>query len=582
MYLSISNLSKFYGERQVLKDVSLMLYAGDHVGLVGANGAGKSTLIKILVGEVSADSGQITRMNDLEIGYLPQTLNDAADKTMDALIQESLGSLHALEARLRDLERQMTQEGADLDAVMSAYAETTERFERRGGYEIKHRLEIVLSGLEVADIDRTRRVATLSGGEKTRVCLAALLLRSPDLLLLDEPTNHLDFAALEWLEGYLAGYKGGLLVVSHDRHFLNQTVTSILEVDEHSGEVRQYTGNYDGYAALKALERVKWIEDYAAQQEEIVELRRVIKGKARQVAHNRPPRDGDKFIKNFKRERVETAIARNVASAEERLRRIEADPIPEPPDRLMINPDFDPRTLNSASPLTASRIGKRYGAHTILDDVSFALSAQSRVVIVGPNGAGKTTLLRILAGLSTADEGEVIKAGSVGIGYLDQEQETLDNENATLFEFYRQGLTGHFEELKAALLRYHLFTWPDLMKPVRTLSIGQKRKLQIARLIATGANLLLLDEPTNHISFDVLEEFEQALIDFPGPVLAVSHDRRFIQRFADEVWEVREGRLIRYPGGWEIYRAQSPSALDTQPVDLHLKTNELLTQIHFT
>ena len=564
MLLSTSHLSKFYGDRQVLKDVSLSLYPGDHVGLVGANGAGKSTLIKILAGEIAADSGDVKRMDDLEIGYLPQTLASAVGKSVDNLIAESLGSLHALEARLRQLERQMNEDVADMDAVLAAYAETTERFERRGGYEIGHQLEIVLSGLDVADIERSRPVETLSGGEKTRLCLAALLLRSPDLLLLDEPTNHLDFAALEWLEGYLADYRGGLLVVSHDRHFLNQTVKSILEVNEFSGEVSEYSGNYDTYAAIKAHERIKWIEAYTEQQDEIVALRLAIKGKARQVAHNRAPRDGDKFLKHFKRERVETAIARNVASAEERLRRIEADPIPEPPDRLNINPDFDPRTLTSASPLTASMLSKFYGDEVILNDVSFALSPHSRVVIVGPNGAGKTTLLRILAGLAMPNEGEVIRAGSVVIGYLDQEQETLDDD-ATLFDVYRQGIPGHFEELKTALLRYHLFTWPDLMKPVRTLSIGQKRKLQIARLMATGANLLLLDEPTNHISFDVLEEFEQALIDFPGPVLAVSHDRRFIQRFADEVWEVRHGHLIRYPGGWDIYRQRAATETEIAP-----------------
>jgi macrolide transport system ATP-binding/permease protein len=563
MLLSTSHLSKFYGDRQVLKDVSLSLYPGDHVGLVGANGAGKSTLIKILAGEIAADSGDVKRMDDLEIGYLPQTLASAVGKSVDNLIAESLGSLHALEARLRQLERQMNEDVADMDAVLAAYAETTERFERRGGYEIGHQLEIVLSGLDVADIERSRPVETLSGGEKTRLCLAALLLRSPDLLLLDEPTNHLDFAALEWLEGYLADYRGGLLVVSHDRHFLNQTVKSILEVNEFSGEVREYSGNYDFYAEVKAQERVKWIEAYTEQQDEIVALRLAIKGKARQVAHNRAPRDGDKFLKHFKRERVETAISRNVASAEERLRRIEADPIPEPPDRLNINPDFDPRTLTSASPLTASMLSKFYGDEVILNDVSFALSPHSRVVIVGPNGAGKTTLLRILAGLVMPDEGEVMRAGSVVIGYLDQEQETLDDD-ATLFDVYRQGIPGHFEELKTALLRYHLFTWPDLLKPVRTLSIGQKRKLQIARLMATGANLLLLDEPTNHISFDVLEEFEQALIDFQGPVLAVSHDRRFIQRFADEVWEVRHGHLIRYPGGWDIYRQRITAHAETE------------------
>jgi macrolide transport system ATP-binding/permease protein len=544
MLLTVRQLSKFYGDRQVLRDVSLTLDRGQHKGLVGANGAGKSTLLKAIVGEIGPDGGSVTLEPDAEIGYLPQTLAAAAGKSVDELLHDSLAKVYQLEKRMRELERAMTSANGDLGDVLAEYAEVSECFERRGGYDLAHRLEIVLGGLAVADIDRSRSVATLSGGEKTRVCLAALLLRAPDLLLLDEPTNHMDFAAMEWLEAYLQSYPGGLIVVSHDRHFLNRTVTAILEVDEHSGQVKQYTGDYDAYAEAKHLERQQWIEAYAAQQEEIAELRLVIKGKARQVAHNRPPRDNDKYIKHFKRERVDTAVARNVSAAEEKLRRIEADPLPEPPKKLAINSEFDPKTLTSGSPLAVSGLGKTFGETVVLDGVTFALGPRSRVVIVGPNGAGKSTLLRILTGAEPADAGDVTVAGSVVVGYLDQEQESLDND-ATLFDVYRQGRTGHFEEMKAELLKYGLFTWPDLLKPVSTLSIGQKRKLQIARLIATGANLLLLDEPTNHISFDVLEAFEEALLDFPGPVLAISHDRRFIDRFADEVWELSEGRSRR-------------------------------------
>jgi macrolide transport system ATP-binding/permease protein len=548
MLLTVTQLSKFYGDRQVLRDVSFTLDNGQHRGLVGANGAGKSTLLKAIVGEFSPDGGSVSLARDAEVGYLPQTLAEAADKSVDELLHESLAAVYQLEKRMRELERAMTRANGDLAGVLADYTEVSECFERRGGYDLAHRLEIVLSGLDVADIDRSRPVATLSGGEKTRVCLAALLLRAPDLLLLDEPTNHLDFAAMEWLEAYLQSYPGGLLIVSHDRHFLNRTVTAILEVDEHSGQVKQYAGDYDAYAGAKVLERRHWAEAYAAQQEEIIELRQMIKGKARQVAHNRPPRDNDKYIKNFKRERIDTAVARNVSAAEEKLRRIEADPIPKPPDKLTISPDFDPRRLTSGSPLAVSGLSKAFGDTTVLDDVTFALGPRSRVVIVGPNGAGKSTLLRILTGVEQADDGSITMAGSVVVGHLDQEQESLDND-ATLFDVYCQGRTGHFEELKAELLKYGLFTWPDLFKQVATLSIGQKRKLQIARLIATGANLLLLDEPTNHISFDVLEAFEEALLDFPGPVLAISHDRRFIERFADEVWELNDAKMRRCDDG---------------------------------
>lgn len=546
MLLSLSHVSKFYGDRQVLSDVTFSLYRGDHVGLVGANGSGKSTLLKIIVGMVQADGGDVTTALGINIGYLPQTLAAAEHQSVSALLAEAVSEIHCLEVQMRQLERQMTEPDVDLDKILAAYATVTEQFELRGGYDLAHRTDLVLTGLAVADIERNRPISTLSGGEKTRLCLAALLLGMPDLLLLDEPTNHLDLAALLWLEEYLQNYTGGVLVVSHDRHFLNQTVQTILEVDEHHGQVTSYTGNYDSYAEIKAQARRAWVDAYEAQQAEIHELREVIKGKARQVSHNRPARDKDKFLKNFKRERVETAVSRNVSNAEERLRRIEADPVPEPPQPLQINPTFDPQQITGRSPLSVSGLHKAFAGRVVLKNVSFALSPQSRVVITGANGTGKSTLLRILAGQEEAETGSVTLPASVVLGYLDQEQEALDND-LTLFEAYRQGLDGHFEELKAALLRYHLFTWPELMKPVRTLSIGQKRKLQLARLMATGANLLLLDEPTNHISFDVLEEFEAALLAFPGPVLAVSHDRRFIERFADEVWTLENGELKRSP-----------------------------------
>jgi macrolide transport system ATP-binding/permease protein len=303
---------------------------------------------------------------------------------------------------------------------------------------------------------------------------------------------------------------------------------------------------------MKAREKAKRVEEYWAQQEEIWELRRIIKGKARQVAHNRPPRDGDKFLAYFKSERVATAIARNVHAAEEKLRRLEENPIPKPPTPLSLNPDFRPQDLVSRSPLIATGISKCYGERAVLDGIDLSLSPGTRAILVGPNGAGKSTLLRILAGIEKPDDGQIETAASVSVGYLDQEQETLPAEG-TLFEVYRNGRIGEWEEIKAELLRYGLFIYPDLLKPVTTLSVGQKRKLQIARLIAAKANLLLLDEPTNHISFDVLEEVEAALLAFPGPILAASHDRRFIRRFANEIWHLRAGKLRRYLGGWEEY-----------------------------
>jgi len=563
MLLTISNISKSYGDQAVLSDVNFVLNPGRHVGLVGANGAGKSTLLKIVAGEVEADAGEVGWMAGVTTGYLPQTLALWSDHSLAQLIDSAAGNLSELAANMRRLEARMATASAnangsdgddddsasDFDQVVAEYGRLVERFERLGGYDLDYRIDIVLEGLGLADVDRARVVSTLSGGEKVRASLAALLLTGPDVLLLDEPTNHLDPDALGWLEEYLAGYPGGLLVVSHDRHFLNRTVHEILEIDEHSHQARLYTGDYDAYAAAKAQERVRWEAEYAAQQEEIAELRAAIKGKSRQVAHNRPPRDNDKFLKHFKRERIDTAVARNVHSAEERLRRIEVDPIPRPPDRLKINPEFDPLELAGRSPLGVEGLCKCYNDRLLFADVTFSLSPRSRVVITGGNGTGKSTLLKILAGLESADGGEINRAPSVRLGYLDQEQERLA-QTGTLIDAYRENLSGHWEERKAELMGYGLFAWPELLKPVASLSIGQKRKLQIARLIAQRANLLLLDEPTNHISFDVLEEFEQALLEFPGPVLAVSHDRRFIERFAEEVWEMQDGQLQKHTVAW--------------------------------
>jgi macrolide transport system ATP-binding/permease protein len=555
MLLMIDQISKAYGDNQVLNSVSFTLAEGQKLGLVGANGVGKSTLLKIIVGEIEADGGKVTLAAGTRLGYLPQVLTNADAMSVDELIMASLAELTALEARLRELEALMAHANGDLDALLADYGQVSEQFERRGGYDLEHRRQAILAGLQIDHIDPCRPVGTLSGGEKSRVGLAALLLQEPDLLLLDEPTNHLDFRALSWLEEYLSSFRGGLLAVSHDRHFLNQTVGAIVEIDEHSKEAKLYNGNYDFYAQVKAQERVKWEESYWAQQEEIWELRKLIKLKARQVGHtNRAPRDGDKFITYFKAQRVDDAISRNIRSAEEKLRRIEEDPIPKPPRPLEINPTFDPAELVSHTPLSASGLTKCYGEQTILQDVTVTVSANSRVVIVGPNGAGKSTLLRLLAGVEKPDAGSVQLAASVVLGYLDQEQQLLDPRQS-VFESFRDGRPGDYEEFKAELLGYGLFAWPDLAKTVGALSVGQKRKLQIARLLTQRANLLLLDEPTNHISLDVLEQFEEALSNFAGPVVAVSHDRRFIQRFAQEIWELSDGKVKRYLGGWEEYMA---------------------------
>ncbi|HLU09063.1 MAG TPA: ABC-F family ATP-binding cassette domain-containing protein [Oceanobacillus sp.] len=542
-YLGIEGISKSYGLQQVLNGVSFVLNAGQRIGLVGANGVGKTTLLKIIAGEVTPDSGKISIPPDVEIGYLAQVIALAEGKTIADLIAESMARLTELERRMRTLEAQMAESSGDtLDALMQEYGETAEQFERYGGYEIDYRVDAVFDGLGLGDMDRDRQFATLSGGEKSRAGLALLLLKSPDVLLLDEPTSHLDFAALEWLEDYLSVYRGALLVVSHDRQFLNRTVNVIVEIDEHTRAARQYVGDYDNYVRVKTLERLRWREDYERQQEEIKALRQEIKVDARRNSNYRTHTDGDKFVRNGKIATHDHTVSKKVRAAEEKLRRIEANPIPEPPDDLRFSPEFDPDALKGRAPLYVSGLVKAFGERYVLDEVTFTLGRDSRIVIVGPNGAGKSTLLKILAGVESPDAGEVYVNPAVRIGYLDQEQETLD-ENQTLFEAYAVGLPGTEQQLKATLIKSGLFRYEEFGKRVGDLSRGQQRKLQIARLIAGKANLLILDESTNSISFDVLEAFEAALRDFPGAIIAASHDRRFIQQFGGDVWALEAGKL---------------------------------------
>ncbi len=547
-FLRLENLSKSYGDRPVLHGVSLTLGSGQRFGLVGANGVGKSTLLKIVAGEIEPDGGAVTRSPNARLGYLPQTLATFNGQTIDGLLEAAFAEQRGLERRLRALEDRMAAADGDLDAILAEYGELAERFERLGGYDLDHRIELVLDGLGIAHLPRQRPIETLSGGEQARLGLALLLLAGPDILLLDEPTNHLDAAALAWLESVLATYRGALLVVSHDRAFLNAVATVIVAIDEHDHTATRYTGNYDAYQRAREQARRRWEEDYARQQDDIRALRLEISNSSRQVGHHRPATDGDKFLRAFKKGRVQGTVSRRVSAAEEKLHRIESDPIPEPPKPLRFDPDFDPQALKSPWPLSVSGLGKQYGGRWVLRDVAFTLDRRSRIVITGPNGAGKSTLLRLLAGREAPDSGTIVVYPQVKIGYLDQGQAEV-NSTLTVLEAYRAGRPGEERHHITDLLASGLFTYADVRQQVGQLSTGQQRKLQIARLIAERANLLLLDEPTNFISFDVLEALEDALRAFPGPVIAVSHDRRFIERFGGERWALAGGQLIPQAAG---------------------------------
>jgi macrolide transport system ATP-binding/permease protein len=555
MLIRATDLTKTYGANTVLSGVSFVLNPGERAGLVGANGAGKTTLLRILLGQETPDAGNVQVAPAVEVGYLPQSMTARADETIEDVIRAAVGELRRLEARMRALEAAMTAATAategrtddTLAALLDEYGTLATRFQDRGGYELDHRLDAVLAGLRLSYLPRDRAVRTLSGGELARIGLAALLLRAPDVLLLDEPTNHLDVATLDWLESYLAGYGGAILAVSHDRWFLNHTVNRIFEMDDRTHQLRRYEGDYDAYAAAKTAERAKWEEDYARQQEEITELRQRIKVAAHRVAHHRAPTDNDKFLYNFKGANVDRAVARNVRAAEERLARIEADPIEKPPKPMRFQPSFhgeQVQQVQSRQALALAGVTKALGGRTLLCDADLVAGPGARILLTGPNGAGKTTLLRILLGLEAPDAGDVRRAPGVRVGYLPQEPASA-NPDQTVLETYRAGLVGPEGTLVASILGNGLFRLDDLEKPVGALSLGQRRKLEIARMVAERPNVLVLDEPTNYLSLDVLEAFEAAVLAFPGPVIAVSHDRWFIQRFGGELWSLADGRLRR-------------------------------------
>jgi len=546
LLLAVRKLTKSYGAINVLNDVSFIINHHDRVGIVGPNGVGKSTMLRLLVSNEERDEGSITYGPGVEYGYLPQTTPEFYGETIDDLILAAVGNLRQLEERIHQLEAAMTTASEEaLPTLLQEYTTISTRFQDHDGYDLDYKIDSVMTGLRLTYLPRDQQVRTLSGGEKARLGLATLLLRAPDILLLDEPTNHLDFASMEWLETYLTTYPGATLIVSHDRQFLNRAVNRILEINEHGHEITAYEGNYDAYIQAREIARKKWEEEYEREQEEIKELRKRVKERARQVGHpNRRSRDNDKSAKNFFEENVQHTISRNIRAAEVQLARIEADPIPKPPELLRVNSHFNIDPMQSQVVVNLSHLTKRFGERCLFTNLNMTIKSRARIMLIGPNGAGKTTLLKMMLGLESPDAGEVQVVAGARIGYLPQEPETFDLDK-TVIETYRYGQVGYEGEFIGRLIGYGLFRLEDMQKMVGQLSIGQRRKLEIARLMADNPNVLLLDEPTNYISLDVLEAFEAAILAFPGPVLVISHDRWFIQRFGGEIWEFTDGEIVK-------------------------------------
>jgi macrolide transport system ATP-binding/permease protein len=539
---TVNNLFKSYGPTTVLIDISFGMNLGERGGLIGANGSGKSTLLKIIAGIEAADSGQVTYSSSVRVGYLPQAISDIGGRTIGSLLTEAIEEIREIESRLRQLETIMTSDGeSKFPGTLAEYNRLSDQYEKLGGNDINEAIEKTLEGLGIASIDRSRTINSLSGGEKTRLSLAITLLPSPNLLLLDEPTNNLDFQSLEWLENYLTKYKGAVLIASHDRQFLNNIVNVVFELDEYSHRLKRYSGNYDDYTTAREAE---WKEDYRRQQEEIKGLRITIG--SMNPANKRKPkmaRDGDKFVPHFKEQRVQQAASRGVRNAVERLSRIEDNPVPKPPKLLRFKPADKLQQIRSSQVIMVNQVNKSYGNKSVLHKIEFSMGCDARIVITGPNGSGKSTLLKIIVGEEPADSGQVTFSPGVRIGFLPQEPE-MDDPKQSVLEYIRRGLVGYEEDFVFDLVTCGLFHYEELRKSLGQLSLGQVRKLQIARVISEGPNILILDEPTNHISLDVLESFEGALAVFKGPILSVSHDRRYIKKFGKVVWELTDGILL--------------------------------------
>ncbi|WP_406241481.1 ABC-F family ATP-binding cassette domain-containing protein [Streptomyces anulatus] len=559
--LAMKDVSKAYGDRSVLDQVTLTVRPGEKTAVIGENGSGKSTLLRLLAGVEQPDTGEITVRFPGGTGYLAQTLDlDPADTVQDA-VDAALAELRDLEHRIREAEAGLSErkpgDPGPTDEELAAYGDLLTAYEDRDGYRADARTEAALHGLGLAHLTRDRALATLSGGEQSRLALACVLAAAPELLLLDEPTNHLDARAVGWLEDHLRGHRGTVVAITHDRAFLERVTSVILEVDRDLRTVTRYGDGWEGYRTAKAAARRRWAQEHEeyltdlARTEELVEA-----AGARLAATGGDPKQG--FGKH--RRSHEAKLSGQVRAARTRLDALRRSPVPPPPRPLAFTgrpavtdgtgtADRDGTgTPDSVRTATGAGAGDRARTLVELDAVSVGdrlrlpslrVASGARLLVTGENGAGKTTLLRVLAGDLTPDTGTVTRRAR--IGYLPQELPARPTRR-TLLATFAAGRPGFPDEYADELLALGLFRPEDLDVPVASLSVGQQRRLALARLVTRPADLLVLDEPTNHIALSLVEELEQALDQYPGAVVVVSHDRSFRARFTGDVLELRAGR----------------------------------------
>lgn len=529
MILSCQNISKTFIDHQILQNISFHIEDYEKAAIVGINGAGKTTLLRIIVGELQPDRGLVTFAKDKTFGYLAQ--NDAVD-TQNTIYEELLSvkkHLVELEQELRDTEKAMhTAQGDELNTLMKRYSDLTHAFETGDGYAYRSELAGVLKGLGFAEEEFTKSVSTLSGGQKTRVALGKLLLQKPDLIILDEPTNHLDLNSITWLESYLMNYKGAVIIVSHDRFFLDRIATKIVEIDQ--SKATTFLGNYSDYAVKKEQLRVAAWNAYLNQQREIKHQEEVIEK-----------------LRSFNREK-------SIRRAESRVKALEKVEMLEKPteQRADMHLTLTPYRISGNDVLTVEGLSKAFGSQVLFDRVDFEIKRGEHVAVIGDNGTGKTTLLKILNGLENADAGTFRLGTNVEIGYYDQEHHVLHGDK-TLFEEISDDypyLTN--TEIRNVLAAF-LFTGEDVFKLIRDLSGGERGRVSLAKLMLSEANFLILDEPTNHLDILSKEILEDALNSYEGTVLYVSHDRYFINRTAHRILDLTAHTFVNYIGNYDYY-----------------------------
>ena len=529
MILSCSNITKSFGDKHILKQVSFHLEDHEKAAIVGINGAGKTTLLKIIIGELAADEGVVALSKGSTIGYLAQHQDLDSESTIYEALLEVKRPVIQMEERIRSLELKMHSASGDaLEAMLAEYSRLNHAFELANGYAYKSEVTGVLKGLGFSEDEFTKPINTLSGGQKTRVSLGKLLLTKPDVLLLDEPTNHLDMESIAWLETYLKGYSGSVIIVAHDRYFLDRVVSKIVELDNGIGTM--FSGNYSAYSDKKAMLRDAKIRAYLNQQQEIKHQEAVITK-----------------LKSFNREKS----IRRAESREKMLDKIERlDKPVEIDDSMDIRLELD--VISGNDVLTVRELSKSFDAQTLFSHVDFDIKRGERVAIIGNNGTGKTTLLKIINGLLEADSGEIRLGSKVHIGYYDQEHQVLHMDK-TLFEEIQDTYPDMNNTQIRNTLASFLFTGDDVFKLIRDLSGGERGRVSLAKLMLSDANFLLLDEPTNHLDITSKEILESALCRYTGTVLYVSHDRYFINRTATRILDLTSQSLINYIGNYDYY-----------------------------